>query len=292
MISCNYPFPMKKLNYLVVLVLGLAFFACSDDNDDVTLDFDNEVEELIKVQQITNENHIIEIFSSTGKLYQGYNKLTLRVVDKTTQDFITNAAISWKPVMHMTQMMHSCPYSAIAKVSGMKTTYEGEIIFQMPGNATEGWRLTIDYSIDGMDYTAEDDISVMPSEKRVVSVFNGTDNVRYVLALIDPENPEVKVNDISAGLYKMENMMTFSPVENYTIDLDPRMPSMGNHTSPNNENLVYDAVSSIYKGKLSLTMTGYWVLNLQLINQNDEVLKGEEVTEEHEQSSLFFEIEF
>lgn len=283
---------MKKINYLLILLLSLAFVSCSDDKNDDIQDFDSEVEDLIKVQQITNENHIIEIFSTSGKLYQGYNKLTLRVVDKTTQDFITNAAISWKPVMHMTQMMHSCPYSTIAKVSGMKTIYEGEVIFQMPGNATEGWRITIDYSIDGMDYTVEDNISVMASENRVVSVFNGTDGLRYVLALIAPEDPEVKINEMSAGLYKMENMMTFSPVAGYTINLDPRMPSMGNHTSPNNENLVYDAGAGIYKGKLSLTMTGYWILNLQLINQNNEILKGEEVTEENESSSLYFEIEF
>ena len=109
---------------------------------------------------------------------------------------------------------------------------------------------------------------------------------------MSPMDPEVKVNDMSAGLYKMENMMTFPQVEGFKIVLDPRMPSMGNHTSPNNEDLVFDNATDCYTGKLSLTMTGYWMLNLQLLNENGEVLKGEEVTDENEASSLYFEIEF
>lgn len=70
------------------------------------------------------------------------------------------------------------------------------------------------------------------------------------------------------------------------------MPGMGNHSSPNNVDLTFDATSKMYKGKLSLTMTGYWKINLKLMNAADEILKGENVTEENESSSLFFEIEF
>lgn len=67
---------------------------------------------------------------------------------------------------------------------------------------------------------------------------------------------------------------------------------MGNHSSPNNKDLKYNSLIGFYEGKLSMTMTGYWKLNLQLINQNGEVLKGEKVTEEHPESSLYFELEF
>ena len=70
------------------------------------------------------------------------------------------------------------------------------------------------------------------------------------------------------------------------------MPGMGNHSSPNNEDLIYDPTTQRYNGRLSLTMTGYWKINLMLENQNGDVLKGEEVTELNESSSLFFEIEF
>jgi hypothetical protein len=39
-------------------------------------------------------------------------------------------------------------------------------------------------------------------------------------------------------------------------------------------------------------MTGYWKLNLKLLNSSGEVLKGEDITEEIEASSLYFELEF
>ncbi len=107
-----------------------------------------------------------------------------------------------------------------------------------------------------------------------------------------PKVPEVAVNNMVALLFKMENMMNFPAVENYKITLDPRMPGMGNHSSPNNVDLSYDAASQTYMGKLSLTMTGYWKLNLKLLNETGEIVKGEAVTEENFESSLFFEIEF
>ena len=102
----------------------------------------------------------------------------------------------------------------------------------------------------------------------------------------------MEINAITIGLFKMESMMSFPVVENFKINLDPRMPSMGNHSSPNNQDLVYNAITKLYDGKLSLTMTGYWKLNLILRNQNNEILKGEAVTEENEASTLFLEIEF
>ena len=48
----------------------------------------------------------------------------------------------------------------------------------------------------------------------------------------------------------------------------------------------------LYDGKLSLTMTGYWKINLQLANTEGTILKGEEITETVTASSIFFEINF
>jgi hypothetical protein len=162
----------------------------------------------------------------------------------------------------------------------------------MAENADEGWDLTFNFTIDGEDFTAVGDISVPATDRKEVTVFMGMDDVRYIVALVNPQSPDVMINDVTFGLYKMESMMSFPVVEDYKILLDPRMPSMGNHTSPNNEDLVYNAMSNMYDGKLSLTMTGYWKLNLMLENENNEVLKGEEVTEDNESSSLYLEIEF
>ncbi len=283
---------MKTNIFLYTILFSIFFISCTDDNDDGQYDLNKEIEDLIKIQEITNETHTIEVYSVDGIISQGYNDITLRITEKATNNFVTNASLEWKPVMHMTDKMHSCPNSDIEKVEGKQTIYMGYIVFQMASMGNEGWTLTLNYNIDGVNYVAEDEIHVMPSDKRVVSVFMGEDGIKYVLALKDPLNPEVKVNDISAGLYKMEDMMNFSIVENYLIELDPRMPSMGNHSSPNNEDLTYDVHEEMYSGKLSLTMTGYWKLNLRLLNENHELVKGELVTDDNESSSLFFELEF
>ena len=282
---------MKLLKYLLPILLVATIISCTKDDDDVFLPV-NEVEDLTLIQEISNDTHTVEMYSISGALSQGYNDITIRLKDKTTGDFVEDATFMWNPMMHMTQMSHSCPKSDLLKVSGKETIYNGYIVFQMAENADEGWDLTFNYTVDGEDFTAVGDISVPATDRKEVTVFMGMDDVRYIVALVKPQSPDVMINDVTFGLYKMESMMSFPVVEDYKILLDPRMPTMGNHTSPNNEDLVYNAMSNMYDGKLSLTMTGYWKLNLMLENENNEVLKGEEVTEDNESSSLYLEIEF
>ncbi len=283
---------MKLLKYIFPILFITLFISCSEDDEDNDNIPENETENLVLVQEISNESHVIELYTESGTLIQGYNKITLRIRNKVSNQFEENATLSWMPIMHMTEMSHSCPKSDILKVTGKQTVYSGYIVFQMPENTTEGWDITFDYTIDGNSYQAVGDISIPASPKQRVTTFMGTDGIKYILALIEPSLPEVAINDMSVGLYKMENMMNFPTVENYTITLDPRMPGMGNHSSPNNVDLTYDASSMLYHGKLSLTMTGYWKLNLKLFNTDNELLKGEDVTDTNESSSLYLEIEF
>jgi hypothetical protein len=281
---------MKFIKYIIPIFIILLSISCSEYNGIETPL--NEVQDLQKVQEFTNSTHIVELYTESGMLSLGYNDITLRITDKASGNFVENAIITWKPIMHMTMMTHSCPKSDVSKVTNKQTIYSGYIVFQMPENNDEGWDLTIDYTIDGVEYEVEGDISVPNSDKQIVTVFTGADEIKYILALVEPQNPEVKVNDMTVGLFKMENMMSFPAVENYSVKLDPRMPSMGNHSSPNNEDLTFNTGTTMYDGKLSLTMTGYWKINLMLYNPEDELLKGEEVTETNESSSLFLELEF
>ncbi len=283
---------MKLLKYIFPVLFAITIISCSSDDDDNTIDPINEVEDLLLVQEIANETHAIEIFTKSGEIAQGYNEFTIRIKDKTSQEFVENASFMWMPMMHMTEMSHSCPKSNLVKADGKETIYTGYMVFQMPNNTEEGWDLTFNYTINGEDFTVVVDLNVTASEKQVITTFIGTDDVKYIIAYMEPKTPEVMVNDMTVGLYKMESMMSFPVVENYTIMLDPRMPSMGNHASPNNEDLVYNSTSNLYDGKLSLTMTGYWKLNLMLHNQDGDILKGEMVTDENESSSLYLEIEF
>ncbi|AWK06185.1 hypothetical protein HYN56_18915 [Flavobacterium crocinum] len=281
---------MKILKYTAILFLAITSLACSSDDDSSSIPVD-ETSGLHKIQEIANDTHIIELYSSTGSLVQGYNHISLRIKDKKTSTYITDAEINWTPLMHMAMMQHSCPRSEVEKMD-KKTVFEGDIIFQMAQNETEYWELSITYKINGASYTATDKINVPASAKRTVSSFKGSDGNNYVIAYVAPSSPKVAINDMTVGIYKMKDMMNFDAVNNFKVKIDPRMPSMGNHGSPNNTDLLQSETNSFYKGKLSLTMTGYWKINLQVYNEKDEVLKGEPVTTDNPSSSLYFEIEF
>ncbi|MDA6072730.1 hypothetical protein NJT12_24205 [Flavobacterium sp. AC] len=284
---------MKNFKYLSFLFLAITFFSCTSNSDSTPETAVDETLGLVKIQKLSNENHVIELYSETGVLTQGYNQISLRIKDKTTNKYITNASFNWIPIMKMAAMQHSCPRSGIEKISGKQTLYRGDIIFQMAQNDTDAWHLQIDYTIDDIKSNATSAIAVIASQKRTVNSFTGTDGVRYILAYISPKTPKVALNNMTVGLYKMQDdLITFNVVDNFKIKIDPRMPSMGNHSSPNNTDLLQSLSGGTYNGKLSLTMTGYWKINLQLLNATGEVLKGEDFATENLQSSLFFEAEF
>jgi hypothetical protein len=283
---------MKILKYTALLFAAITFYSCSSDNDSSSEIPADETIGLQKIKEIANDTHTIELYSATGALVQGYNHISLRIKDKKNNTYVTDAKVDWTPLMHMTMMQHSCPKSSVNKAADKKTIYEGDIIFQMAQNEKEYWDLTFTYTINNVSYTAVDKIAVPASAKRTVSSFKGTDGNSYVIAYITPTTPKVALNDATVAIYKMQDMMTFTVVNNLKVKIDPRMPSMGNHGSPNNTDLLQSEAGGLYKGKLSLTMTGYWKINLQVLNATDEVLKGEAVTTENTASSLYFEIEF
>jgi hypothetical protein len=280
-------FQFKKS--ILLLLTVLAFASCSSDSTEPTV---NELEGLNKFQEITNTTHTIELYKHSGGLVQGYNEVAFRIKDNATGKYVKNATASWMPVMHMTSMTHSCPKSEIKKASAEGTLYEGYIAFQMAQNATEYWDLKIDYTINGTAFTAISVIDVPASAKRTITTFKGIDGAKYIVAFAEPHHPKVAVNDVEVAIFKMQDMMTFPVADNLKLKIDPRMPSMGNHSSPNNVDLTQAVAGKLYKGKLALTMTGYWKINLQLLNANNEVLKGEAITDAVPASSIYFEIEF
>jgi len=277
-----------KLKYILpLLIITLLTVSCTT-NDDVTDSVVlSEVDGLTKIQELSNGTHTLELFNTSGQFKTGYNAISIRIKDLATDTYIEDANLSWTPTMQ-----HSCPKSTITKAIDKKTVYTGFIIYQMTNIDGSGWTLTLDYNVNGIDYSITESITVLQNEKQNVSSFMGSDDNKYITALIEPTTPRIAINNLKVGLFKMENMMSFPPVENYSLTLDPRMPGMGNHSSPNNTDLIYNSADQMYYADLSLTMTGYWVLNLKLLNEDDEVLKGEDVTEDHAQSSLYLELEF
>jgi hypothetical protein len=285
---------MKTLKYIfAILFLSVSTISCSDDKDDIIPIDDNPVEGLYKIYEIEGADHVVEIYSENQNLEVGYNEFSIRIKDLGSDKYVSNADLGWLPMMHMENMSHAAPHSMLSNAEEV-TVYKGHIVFQMASNDTEYWEVNFTYTLNDASVDGVVRVDVMePSDGfKKTQVFTGADETRYVLAYVHPRDPQVAINDMKAVLYKMEDMMTFPVVKNYTITIDPRMPGMGNHSSPNNEDLTYQAAQKRYEGKLSLTMTGYWKINMKLLNEDGEVLKGEDVTEDNPSSSLYFEIEF
>lgn len=281
---------MKNIFILAFALLSLTTISCKKDKKE--FEPISEIAGLNLVQKIENDTNEIELYTKTGKLTTGYNEVFIRIKEKANNQFKTDAMINWSPVMHMTSMAHSCPKSSIEKVVGKQTLYSGYLVFQMAENTSEHWTLALNFESNGIASTLEDTITVTNSAKKRVAVFTGTDSKKYVVALINPSTPQVASNNLVLGLFTMQNMMTFPIVEDYKIEIDPRMPSMGNHSSPNNENPLMNTTDKLYYGKLSLTMTGFWKINLILKNNADEIIAGNAIDAGNESSNLFLEIEF
>jgi hypothetical protein len=279
---------MKNITLIAIAIFSITFISCNKEKTATP----NETDGLKLLKVISNDTNSVELYTRTGKLLVGYNDIYLRIKNKNTGVYKTDASINWMPIMHMTSMMHSAPKSEIAKVAGMQTLYKGYIVFQMPENISERWTLSLALQSGGITSGMMDTIPVNNSDKKRVVVFTGADAQKYILAYTTPATPTVAVNDFTVCLFKKETMLSFPAVSDASILFDPRMSSMGNHSSPNNVQPVFSATDNLYHGKLSLTMTGYWKLNFIVKDATSTVLKGEEVTASNESSSLYLELEF
>ena len=177
-----------KLKYLLSIAFITLFFSCSTDNDNDSSEV-NEIEGLALIQTITNGNQTIELYNEKGLFETGYNNISIRLKDNTTENYFEDATLSWIPMMDMTTMQHSCPKSAIIKATGKDTVYEGFIIYQMTNTDGSGWSLTLNYSIDGNDYSVTETINVTQFENQNTASFMGSDSSRYIVALIEPKDP-------------------------------------------------------------------------------------------------------
>jgi len=276
-------------NMLVMVASGIVFSSCSSNEDAKPVT--DELAGITMFKEIANDTHTIELYSHMT-VEQGYNEIKIRIKDNATNSYVKDAEVSWNPLMHMSMTTHSCPKSAVEKVTPNGTLYEGYLVFQMPQNDTEYWDLKIDYTIDGATYTATTTIDVPASTERRVNTFTGTDGEKYIVAYAEPHHPKAALNDMIVGVFKMQDLMHFPVVDGYTLKIDPRMPSMGNHGSPNNIDATQKTVGGLYNGKMSLTMTGYWKINLQLVKPDGTVIKGESITDSVTESSLYFDFEF
>ncbi|MDT8347461.1 MAG: hypothetical protein RQ756_06640 [Flavobacteriaceae bacterium] len=283
-----------KTQFLYLSLLLITFITACSDSDDAPIDFGVlETQDLVLLSNIEKADHSILLFSKNQELTTGYNELFIQLKD-LDGNYIDTATFNWEPIMDMGMMMHSAPYSDIARTPNTQTLYSGYIVFQMPSAAdlSNSWTLELDYSIHANDYIHNETLFVNPSTQKNISVFEASNGNNYILALIEPSQPQIGGNDLVIGLFQRVDMHHFPIADNYSIKVDPRMPGMGNHSSPNNMNCTQSTTDNFYHGLVNFNMTGAWTINLMLENESQQVIMGEEVTDTTPTSSIYLEVTF
>lgn len=283
---------MKYLKLSIVFLLGtILMVSCKKDDEVIPEKFNLKL-----VKSFTESGNTVEVFNNTGEFKVGYNKVFIRLTDKDGK-YVTQSSIDWMPMMTMKmgEMMHqhTCPFSQVSKVKD-KDLFEGYIVYSMATNGPDNfWNLKINFTVEDQSFEVDDTVEVGLSDSEYNKVFitgMGSDTKMYLMALIEPTTPKIGTNDIVVGLFKKEEN-SFPMVNNFKIKVDPRMPGMGNHSAPANEDMIQGA-DGFYHGKVGFSMSGYWKINLILEDSLGNVIKGEPITEEKPESSIFFKLEF
>ena len=310
---------MKKVKGLFVILAVAVLTSCNSNDDGVqagieipgitiTDDVDCcSAEEALQVYKFLQTVKIVpelstEIdgkynvfaYTKTGSFHNGYNEIFFVATKKITGNYIKNFDITnITPLMHMVKMdmYHSTPVGPASasfndNYLAVKRTW---VSFVMNTSDAGSWTLSYDAlvlgktgSIDKHDVV----VNALPDGQAWLKSFKVGD-ATYYLSLVNPLDFKTGSNTITAYVSKKSEKATVPyqiASETFTIDIDPRMPDMGNHTSPDNTSLVKQEDGS-YKGNINLTMTGLWRIHLTVKDaQGDVVAGGEEL------SSLYWDV--
>lgn len=315
---------MKKVMRLFIAAAVLVGLTSCNSNDDfgtqaieipgITFDGDLEccsAEEALAVynflQTVKNipeltldvaDKYQVAVYSPTGELHTGYNDLYFVATKKQNGNYIKDFSIpSLTPLMFMSKMnmYHSTPVSAGAKL--FDYTYlavrKGWVSFLMNTSEAGSWTFSYDANVLGTEGKLQEEniiVDALPEGQQWLKNFKVSDQT-YFLSLVNPTDWKTGTNTITAYVSQKSNPITTPYAlaeEQFTIEIDPRMPDMGNHTSPDNVALTRQSDAS-YQGSINLTMTGRWRIHLTVKDaQGNVVAGGDDLAEGY--SSLYWEV--
>lgn len=286
---------MKFFNFFLIAIL-FAVASCTLDKTDYEAEISTVVPEYYEFKEavsINSGSYKISIEALNGTFYKGYNEIRLTVVNTQTSEPLTASNITFLPIMtDANGTKSSCPHQYSLSYDAQAGYYKGYAVFTSFSSAVDSWKFYLSCSDNSQVLTADKDISVAEQVNKNLNMtsFTGIDGEHYFIALVAPQRPGVAENELVAGIYKYNqpngpagtfpdaSQFSYSTVSGYTLRLDPRMPepSMGNHSSLNNQDLT-QRENGLYYGVVNYTMTGNWTLNFIMLNQNGLLLKGTQV---------------
>lgn len=310
---------MKKVKGLFLVLVVAALTACNSNDDGVqagieipgitiTDDIDCcSAEEALQVYKFLQTVKIVpelstEIdgkynvfaYTTTGGFHNGYNEIFFVATKKATGNYIKNFDITGlTPLMHMVKMdmYHSTPVGpdAASFNDGYLAVKRTWVSFVMNTSENGSWTLSYDALVLGKTGGIEKKdvvVNALPDGQTWLKSFKVGD-ATYYLSLVNPLDFKTGTNTITAYVSKKSEKATVPYAlasETFTIDIDPRMPDMGNHTSPSNTSLTKQADGS-YAGIINLTMTGLWRIHLTVRDAQGNIVAGGE-----ELSTLYWDV--
>lgn len=144
---------------------------------------------------------------------------------------------------------------------GADGLYHCAVVFQMATSDMGSWSASVGVMRPGSPAVEASFPSLTVADSGRAKTFSYTDPdtaavTKYVASLNFEAAPRVGLNPVVVTLHRMQDMMTFVPVDDAVFVLDPQMPSMG-HGSPGSVNPTL-ASSGVYEGQLSFSMAGDW----------------------------------
>jgi hypothetical protein len=271
-------------SFVLVFFMAITLFSCIDSNGPST---NNPYDGFLLLNILETPEYNIEIYTKDGELNMGYNQIVLYFDRNGTP--VNNLLPSWSHTFDTGETIYSGPRSSIQAIPNNDGFYEGFVVFQMTGMDNSGWELQITVN---QGNTAKVGVLVQEQSHQVVTTFTGEDQAEYVLYSVEPQEPFTGSNDLVVGLSKIESPTRYTVVQDYRFKNDARLNAKGNLASPNNTDLIYQSETGFYQGTVNFSESGLWSLNFLIFNENDQLIKGTEVSDENQYSEVYLEVEF
>lgn len=285
---------------LFFTLMCCAAWSCTKEKTDYEAAIDivvPEYDDFNEVVRIRNGGYEVSIEALNGIFYKGYNEIRVKITSGQTQEIPTIQAVTFLPILTEDDgNKTSGPHLHDLVYQTKEQYFSGYAVFPEESHTDRIWELYIRFTIANQTYQAKQHVMVQeqPNKNLNMTSFTGSDNEQYFIALVSPQKPKVGENELIAGIYTFNkptsppttafpdpSQFSYTAVNDYTLLLDPRMPepSMGNHSSPNNEDLTQQS-DGLYHGVVHYTMTGNWALNFILLDQNGQTIKGTAVPQD------------
>jgi len=289
-----------KNGILISGVVCLLLLSCTKAKTDYEAERNAEVPVYYDFKEaalLHTDNYVVHIEALNGKFYKGYNPIRVRITDTSNDQTGQISSIAFFPFKENSDGSRiSCPHQYHLQYHSDSNYFSGYVVFVDEDRPNESSQLYVSFTTDNKSHYASGKVKVLeqPNKNLGMTAFVGNDDIKYLIALVSPYKPKVGENDLVAGIYQCKTIDSssvdnfpfpvqyyYTEVMGYKLLLDPRMPepSMGNHSSPNNEDLI-QLDDGLYHGVVNYTMTGNWTLNFILLNPSGNVVKGMEVSKD------------